>query len=471
MSRTESTMVKLGTDAPAFELVDVVTGRAMGRDDIFALSWDEDATDQTNKMPGGGTSRKGRLGLLVMFVCVHCPYVKHVEEELARIGRDYFDGGNGPIAIAAIQSNDITEYPDDGPEGMRAQAGRLGWQFPYLLDDTQEVARSYNAACTPDFFLFDAEMKLVYRGQLDGSRPRRGGSGNDTPVTGEDLRRAMDAVIAGKRPDPNQRTSLGCNIKWRQEPAPGPPQTSPQAIPESATASKGHTHVSNALDQLKQGIRRFQKEIYPERRDMYVKAASEPQRPHTLIITCADSRIDPEAVTQSGPGEVFVTRNIGNMVPAYGEMLGGVSAVIEYAVSALKVRHVVVCGHSDCGAMKALLNPSSTAGMPTVTSWLTNGKAALTVAESMAHKDERPSERLDRLTEENVLMQLAHLKTHPSVAGALARGELTVSGWVYEIGSGEVRIAEEGDRTFHLLSEEEARLDLEREPDTSGTQG
>jgi hypothetical protein len=222
MSKTESTMVKLGTAAPPFELVDVITGRAMGRDDVFALSWDDDASDQANKMPGGGTSRSGRHGLLVMFVCVHCPYVKHVEGELARIGRDYFNDGNGPIAIAAIQSNDITAFPEDGPDGMRAQAERLGWQFPYLLDDTQEVARSYNAACTPDFFLFDAEMKLVYRGQLDGSRPRRGAashdkpdSGNDLPVTGEDLRRAMDAVIAGKRPDPNQRTSLGCNIKWR----------------------------------------------------------------------------------------------------------------------------------------------------------------------------------------------------------------------------------------------------------------
>jgi len=209
-------MVKLGTTAPAFELVDVISGRAMGRDDIFALSWDDDASDQANKMPGGGTSRSGRHGLLVMFLCVHCPFVKHVEDELARIGADYFNGGQGPIAIAAIQSNDIAEYPEDGPDGMRAQARRLGWKFPYLLDETQEVARSYNAACTPDFFLFDAEMKLVYRGQLDGSRPRRGDSGNDVPLTGEDLRRAMDAVIAGKRPDTNQRSSLGCNIKWRE---------------------------------------------------------------------------------------------------------------------------------------------------------------------------------------------------------------------------------------------------------------
>ena len=215
MARAESRMVQLGTTAPAFELVDVVSGRAMSRDDVLALSWDERLSDATNLSTHGGPVQKH--GLLVMFVCVHCPFVKHVEDELARIGRDYFgDNGEGPIAIAAIQSNDVAQYPEDGPDGMRAQAERLGWRFPYLLDDTQEVARSYEAACTPDFFLFDAELKLVYRGQLDASRPRRGDSGNDVPVTGESLRAALDAVIRGKRPDPNQRGSLGCNIKWRE---------------------------------------------------------------------------------------------------------------------------------------------------------------------------------------------------------------------------------------------------------------
>ena len=176
----------------------------MSRDDVFALTWNDRSSSR-------------RHGLLVMFVCVHCPYVKHVEEELARIGRDYFgEDGSGPIAIAAIQANDIAQYPEDGPEAMREQAARLGWRFPYLLDETQEVARSYEAACTPDFFLFDAEMRLVYRGQLDGSRPRRKDFGNDDPVTGHDLRAAMDAVIAGKRPDTNQRSSIGCNIKFRE---------------------------------------------------------------------------------------------------------------------------------------------------------------------------------------------------------------------------------------------------------------
>jgi hypothetical protein len=215
MSRTESVMAELGTVAPAFELVDVVSGKAMSRDDVFALSWEEKLSDAANLSTHGGPTQKH--GLLVMFICVHCPYVKHVEQELARIGRDYFgEWGGGPIAIAAIQSNDIAQYPEDGPDAMREQAARLGWRFPYLLDEAQEVTRAYGAACTPDFFLFDAAMRLVYRGQLDESRPRRKDFGNDLPVTGNDLRAALDAVIAGKRPDPDQRSSIGCNIKWRE---------------------------------------------------------------------------------------------------------------------------------------------------------------------------------------------------------------------------------------------------------------
>jgi hypothetical protein len=198
MSRIESMMVELGTIAPPFELIDVVSGKAMSRDDVFA------AGDRKKK------------GLLVMFVCVHCPYVKHVEAELGKIGLDYFGkDGEGPIGIAAIQSNDLGEYPQDGPDGMRKQAKEFGWTFPYLLDETQEVARAYEAACTPDFFLFDAEMKLVYRGQLDESRPRRGDFGNDIPVTGKDLRAALDAVVAGEAPAAEQRSSIGCNIKYR----------------------------------------------------------------------------------------------------------------------------------------------------------------------------------------------------------------------------------------------------------------
>jgi thiol-disulfide isomerase/thioredoxin len=153
----------------------------------------------------------GKRGLLVMFVCPHCPYVKHIEAELGRIGDDYFE----KTGIVAIMSNDLVEYPQDGPEEMRAQAERHGWRFPYLLDESQEVARSYDAACTPDFYLYDAQLRLVYHGQLDDSRPRRRDFGNDMPVTGADLRAAMDAVVAGKQPDTNQKVSIGCNIKWR----------------------------------------------------------------------------------------------------------------------------------------------------------------------------------------------------------------------------------------------------------------
>ena len=206
--------------------------------------------------------------------------------------------------------------------------------------------------------------------------------------------------------------------------------------------------MSDVLTELRAGIRKFRTEVYPKNKATYLKAVSEPQRPHALFITCADSRLDPELITQSGTGDIFVTRNIGNLVPAYGEMMGGVSAVVEYAVTGLKVQHVVICGHSDCGAMKALVRPESLTEMPAVRNWMNNAAAAMSVAKSMANKDERPSEFVKRLTEENVLLQLQHLRTHPSVAGAMARGELTISGWVYDIGKGEVRISEDGGRLF-----------------------
>jgi len=207
--------------------------------------------------------------------------------------------------------------------------------------------------------------------------------------------------------------------------------------------------MKDVLAELKAGIRRFRTEVYPAQAETYLKAACEPQRPAAMIVTCADSRIDPELITQSGPGELFVMRNIGNLVPAYGEMLGGVSAVVEYAVSALKVKHIAICGHSDCGAMKALLDPASLESMATVKRWMRNAEAALSVADSLGEPDEKPSTRLRRLTEENVLLQIQHLRTHPSVAGAVAREELTLSGWVYDIGTGEVRISENGERVFH----------------------
>jgi carbonic anhydrase len=212
--------------------------------------------------------------------------------------------------------------------------------------------------------------------------------------------------------------------------------------------------MDHVLEELKAGILRFQNEIYPPNAEKYKKAVSEPQQPSTLIVTCADSRIDPELITQSGPGEIFVTRNIGNLVPAYGEMLGGVSAVIEYAVSALKVKHVAICGHSDCGAMKALVNPASLETLGSVKNWMRNAEAAMNVTDSLAPANEAPLDRLKRLTEENVLLQLQHLRTHPSVAGAIARKELTLSGWVYDIGAGQVRIAENNEREFHPVRQE-----------------
>ncbi|RXH54874.1 carbonic anhydrase [Granulicella sibirica] len=209
--------------------------------------------------------------------------------------------------------------------------------------------------------------------------------------------------------------------------------------------------MNNVLAQLKDGIRKFRTEVYPEQADAFQHAASTPQTPHALVITCADSRIDAETITSSSTGDIFITRNIGNLVPAYGEMLGGVSAVIEYAVSALKVKHIVICGHSDCGAMKALLKPESLEALPTVKTWMNNAAAALSVAKSLESPEESPADKLKRLTEENVLLQMQHLRTHPSVAGAMAREELTISGWVYDIGTGQIRITEDGSRNFEVV--------------------
>jgi carbonic anhydrase len=209
--------------------------------------------------------------------------------------------------------------------------------------------------------------------------------------------------------------------------------------------------VNEILEQLKDGVRRFQAEVYPQQAEMFAQAASEKQSPHTLFITCADSRIDPVAITSSSTGEIFVARNIGNMVPAYGEMLGGVSAVIEFAVTSLGVRHIVICGHTHCGAMQALLDPESVAKMPTVKSWLHNAHAALSVAATLhgrATSRSADHRLIDVLTEKNVLLQMQHLKTHPSVAGAMASGELTISGWIYCIATGEMRVAADGQQTF-----------------------
>ena len=182
MAQTPSNMLALGTAAPLFNLQDT-DGKSCKTSDFDGQP------------------------LLVMFICNHCPFVIHVAGELARLGRDYMAKG---VGVVAISSNDIVKYPQDRPELMAVEKKKHGYPFSYLFDETQAVAKAYQAACTPDFYLFDKTHKLVYRGQLDASRP-----GNGKPVTGTDLRLAIDAVLAGKKPDADQKPSIGCNIKWR----------------------------------------------------------------------------------------------------------------------------------------------------------------------------------------------------------------------------------------------------------------
>lgn len=215
--------------------------------------------------------------------------------------------------------------------------------------------------------------------------------------------------------------------------------------------------MDSVLESLKLGIRRFRSEVYPGQEETYRKAMREAQRPSALVITCADSRIHPDVLTQTPPGEIFVTRNIGNMVPAHGDMVGGVSAVLEFAVSGLGVKHVVVCGHSDCGAMKALLDPASVESMPTVKHWLLNAHAALGLAEALRGKEGSAAELLRLLSEQNVLLQMQHVRTHPSVTGAMTRGELTISGWYYDIAAGKVWVTDGGPAGFEpvLIESEE----------------
>lgn len=218
------------------------------------------------------------------------------------------------------------------------------------------------------------------------------------------------------------------------------------------------THHCSAIDRLLEGTLTFKADVFPENRALFEDLARG-QSPETLFITCADSRISPEMITQSRPGELFVMRNIGNIVPSYGEMLGGVSAVVEYAVAALKVTDIVVCGHTDCGAMKALADPGR-AGldtMPTVKSWLHNATAAKTVAERLAGPA-WPDAAMTTLIEQNVLLQLTHLRTHPAVAARLAEQSLFLHGWVYDIEHGMISVLDEESRT--AISVEEARRRL-----------
>jgi thiol-disulfide isomerase/thioredoxin len=189
MAETLSTMLPLGTALPEFALPDAVSGKTLSSTDL-----------------------RGAKGTLVMFLCNHCPFVKHVLPELGRLARDY--AGKG-VAIVAVNSNDLAAFPQDAPEHMKSLALAEGWSFPFLMDDSQAVARAFQAACTPDFFLFDAAGALAYRGRLDETRPQAGAAPH-----GRDLRAALDAVIAGRAPAAEQHASVGCNIKWKEAPAP-----------------------------------------------------------------------------------------------------------------------------------------------------------------------------------------------------------------------------------------------------------
>jgi peroxiredoxin len=184
MARTPSNMLDLGTKAPYFTLQNTIDGTSYSYADVH-----------------------GKSGTVVMFICNHCPYVKHVFDGITSLANDYQSKG---IGFVAISSNDVENYPDDAPELMQQTAKEQGFTFPYLYDETQDVAKAYDAACTPDFYLFDADQLLVYRGQMDDSRPK-----NDIPVTGNDLREALDALLSGASINPIQKPSLGCNIKWK----------------------------------------------------------------------------------------------------------------------------------------------------------------------------------------------------------------------------------------------------------------
>ncbi len=189
MSLTPSTMLALGTPAPAFALPDVISSNTITLDCLA-----------------------GTQALVVMFICRHCPYVVHIQDELAKLGRDY---AGKSVAFVAISANDAATHPDDAPAQLKEMATRLGFPFPLCYDERQTVAKAYSAACTPDFFVFDAARRLVYRGQLDGSRP-----GNTIPVSGQDLRAALNAVLASKPVSTAQTPSMGCNIKWKPGNAP-----------------------------------------------------------------------------------------------------------------------------------------------------------------------------------------------------------------------------------------------------------
>ncbi len=222
--------------------------------------------------------------------------------------------------------------------------------------------------------------------------------------------------------------------------------------PLAASASTPHEAESAdaALKHIVDGFLHFHHDVFPQQEELFKKLATA-QSPRAMFITCADSRIVPELITQSSPGDLFVTRNVGNVVPPYGQMNGGVSTAIEYAVLALGVQHIIVCGHSDCGAMRAVLNPQSLEKMPTVRAWLRHAEVAKSMVEDNCDcANEHESMKV--LTEENVIAQLQHLRTHPSVASRMANGQLFIHGWIYNIETSEIRAYDADQAAFRSLS-------------------
>jgi len=219
-----------------------------------------------------------------------------------------------------------------------------------------------------------------------------------------------------------------------------------QPLPDPSTLGES---ADQALQRIVDGFRHFQQEVFPEQEALFKKLATA-QKPRAMFITCADSRIVPELITHSSPGDLFVTRNVGNVVPPYGQMNGGVSTALEYAVMALGVQHVIICGHSDCGAMRAVLNPDTLENMPTVKAWLRHAEVAKTVVhENCSCTTE--AETMAVLTEENVIAQLQHLRTHPSVAAKIASGQLFIHGWVYDIETSGIKAYDAAQGRFMAL--------------------
>ncbi|GAB4194715.1 MAG: carbonic anhydrase [Wenzhouxiangellaceae bacterium] len=223
------------------------------------------------------------------------------------------------------------------------------------------------------------------------------------------------------------------------------------------TQLKGFKH----MEQIFEGILRFQKDVYPQRKGLFEKLANG-QEPQALFITCSDSRVDPSLITQADPGELFICRNAGNIVPPHTSHTGGMTASIEFAVAALQVQHIVVCGHTDCGAMKGAMNPKGLEDtLPHVCEWLSYARAAVKVVDEL-HSHSDKDVQLRRLTEQNVLLQLQHLRTHPTVAAALASGRVALHGWVYDIETGDVLAYDDDRGSFEALNQQEVDVAVQK---------